>query len=385
MIKRKIVILGSSGSIGIQAFKTIDMLDNYEIVGAAVHTSIDILESQIRRYNIPFAAVYDEDKAKALKDRLSDSNTICYGGLEGLCRIIKESGADIVLNSVIGMVGLIPTLTAIDCGCDVALANKETLVSGGTLVMQRAAEKNVNIIPVDSEHSAIFQCLQGCNDKKEVKNIILTASGGPFFGWNKQQQKDITPSMALKHPNWSMGKKISIDSATLMNKGLEFIEAMHLFSVSYDKIKILVHKESIIHSMVEYVDNSVIAQLSMPDMTLPISYALNFPNRKTSPTPPLDLSKIGHLSFFEPDVENFECLKLAIESSKKLGTATAVLNGANEAAVELFLQNKIGFLDIPRLVKNAVLEHNFIKNPSLDEILSADVASRQCVLKQVNL
>ncbi|MDP4109996.1 MAG: 1-deoxy-D-xylulose-5-phosphate reductoisomerase, partial [Bacillota bacterium] len=286
--------------------------------------------------------------------------------------------ADTVLSSVVGMAGLKPTLAAIDAGKNIALANKEILVCAGKIIMERAKKRNVPILPVDSEHSALFQCING-EKKQYIKKMILTASGGPFFGKTPSEMESITPAQALNHPNWKMGRKITVDSATLMNKGLEFIEAMWLFDLTPSQISIVIHKESIVHSMVEFTDHSVIAQMSLPDMRLPIQYALSWPERSADLVPELDLTKIGSLTFFEPDFDSFKCLSLALQAAKLGGNSCAVLNGANEAAVDLFLRNKIGFNDIAEKVNTAILKIPYIKDPRLDDLLSCDREARSIV------
>ncbi|MBR2742059.1 MAG: 1-deoxy-D-xylulose-5-phosphate reductoisomerase [Clostridia bacterium] len=377
MDKKRIVILGLSGSIGRQALDVIDESDEFEIVGAAVNKSTGFLESEIEKRAIPMACAGNADAARDMAARVGGAHKI-YAGVSGMCDMIRDAAPDLVLNALGGMVGLCPTLAAIEAGCDVALANKETLVAGGTLVMDAAKKRGVKILPIDSEHSAIWQSLRS-GARGELSRLILTASGGPFREFTKEQMERVTVSDALKHPNWSMGPKITIDSATMMNKGLEFIEAMHLFSVSPDEIEIIIHPESIIHSAAEFCDGAVIAELGTPDMRLPIAYAINYERRAALPVKRLSLSDAGRLTFYKPDFERFPCLGLARESAEKLGTATVVLNGANEAAVELFLNNKAGFTDIARLVCDALSAHEYIKAPSLDEILAADEKARRRV------
>ena len=337
-MKRNISILGSTGSIGRQSLDVIAAC-GMSVAALTAHSSVDLMEQQVRQFKPELAVLMDEEAAKELKARIADTHTRVASGMEGLIEAASLPSADTVITAVVGMVGLRPTLAAIEAGKRIALANKETLVCAGELVMAAAARKGVEIVPVDSEHSALFQSLQGCADqKKEVKRLILTASGGPFFGWKKEALEGVTLEQALKHPNWSMGAKITVDSATLMNKGLEFIEAMHLYQMPPEKISIVVHRESIIHSLVEYCDNAVIAQLGSPDMRLPIQYALTWPERTPGPAEPLDLLKCGALTFAEPDPEAFPCLALALKAAATGGTAGAILNGANEAAVGLFLQ-----------------------------------------------
>jgi 1-deoxy-D-xylulose-5-phosphate reductoisomerase len=319
-----------------------------------------------------------EEAASALKLMISDLPTRVSWGEEGLIEAATLDGVDCVITAVVGMLGLKPTLAAIRAGKRIGLANKETLVCAGELVMAAAKRNGVEIVPVDSEHSALFQSLQGCRDQeKEIKRLILTASGGPFFGWKKEALEEVTLEQALKHPNWSMGAKITVDSATLMNKGLEFIEAMHLYQMPPEKISIVVHRESIIHSLVEYCDNAVIAQLGSPDMRLPIQYALTWPDRTEGPAEPLDLLKCGALTFAEPDYENFPCLGMAMEAARVGGTACVVLNGANEEAVAAYLRDEIGFYDISDSIRYALDTIPVIQNPTLEQILEADKQARQ--------
>ena len=376
-MKRNISILGSTGSIGRQSLDVIAAC-GMSVAALTANASVDLMEQQVRQFKPELAVLMDEAAAKELKARIADTDTRVASGMDGLIEAASLPSADTVITAVVGMVGLRPTLAAIEAGKRIALANKETLVCAGELVMAAAARKGVEIVPVDSEHSALFQSLQGCADqKKEVKRLILTASGGPFFGWKKEALEEVTLEQALKHPNWSMGAKITVDSATLMNKGLEFIEAMHLYQMPPEKISIVVHRESIIHSLVEYCDNAVIAQLGSPDMRLPIQYALTWPQRTDGPAEPLDLLKCGALTFAEPDPEAFPCLALALKAAAIGGTAGAILNGANEAAVGLFLQKKIGFMDISRRVARAMEEVPVVQNPTLDDVLNADRAARE--------
>ena len=377
-----ISILGSTGSIGTQALDVARKL-KLNICAITAHSNIDVLEQQVREFNPSLAVVFCEDKAKELKTKIADTNTKVLAGMEGLIEASTISSADMVLNSVVGMVGLLPTISAIKAGKDIALANKETLVAGGQLVMDALKENKVNMYPVDSEHSAIFQCLQGMNQKKELKKLILTASGGPFFGKKIEELKNVTVKDALNHPNWSMGAKITIDSASMMNKGLEIIEASWLFDMPQDKIDVVVHRESIIHSMIEFVDNSVIAQLGLPDMRIPIQYAITYPNRFESPLKELDLTEISNLSFFKPDYETFKCLSACKKAIEIGGSAPAIVNGANEVANKLFRDGKIKFLEIGELVTSAL--HNVEKNElkSVDDVLIADKSARQYVMDAV--
>ena len=379
-MKRKISILGSTGSIGRQSLDVIAAC-GMEVAALTANSSVELLEQQVRQFKPELAVLMDEKAANDLRVRIADTDTRVAWGMEGLIEAASLPSADTVITAVVGMVGLRPTLAAIEQGKRIALANKETLVCAGELVMAAAKRYGAEIVPVDSEHSALFQSLQGCRDqKKEVKRLILTASGGPFFGWKREQLEEVTLEQALKHPNWSMGAKITVDSATLMNKGLEFIEAMHLYAMDPDKISIVVHRESIIHSLVEYCDNAIIAQLGTPDMRLPIQYALTWPERTVGPAAPLDLLTCGSLTFAKPDMEAFPCLPLALQAARTGGTAGAVLNGANEAAVGQFLQKKIGFMDIARRVAYAMEQVKLVQNPNLEDVLQADRAAREAAL-----
>lgn len=383
MMINNISILGSTGSIGTQALDVVDKLGlNVSALTAA--SNIDLLEQQIRKYKPDLAVVFNEDKAKILKDNIKDTNTKVLAGMEGLIEAATISSADLVLNSVVGMVGLKPTLAAADAKKDIALANKETLVAGGKLVTDAVQKNGVKLLPVDSEHSAIFQCLQGMPEKKTLKRLILTASGGPFFGKTLDDLKNVSVEQALNHPNWSMGAKITIDSATMMNKGLEIIEARWLFDMPADKIDVVVHRESIVHSLIEYADNSVIAQLGMPDMRIPIQYAITYPKRYESPVNELSLSQIGKLTFFEPDYQTFECLRACKKALDMGGVATAVANGANEEANRLFREGKISFLEIGNLVMGAVDNIENFEPNTVDDVLRADSLARQFVLDKIN-
>lgn len=373
--QRTISVLGSTGSIGRQSLEVIAAL-GLSVGALAAHRSVDLLERQARQFAPRLVAVTDPAAAADLKVRLADTPVRVVSGEEGLLEAAVLPEADTVITAVVGVAGLTPTLAAIDAGKRIALANKETLVCAGELVMERAREKGVDIIPVDSEHSALFQCLEG-NGRGEVKRLILTASGGPFFGKKREELEHVTRAQALKHPNWSMGAKITIDSATMMNKGLEFIEAMRLYDMPPEKISIVIHRESIVHSLVEYCDGAVLAQLGAPDMRLPIQYALTWPERLSGPADPLDLLKCGPLHFAAPDLEAFPCLALAIRAAKTGGTAPALMNGANEVAVARFLADEIGFYDIPRLVEEALSQVSVVPAPGLEEIQAADAAGRQ--------
>ena len=378
-MSRRISILGSTGSIGRQSLEVIAACGM--TVGAlTANASVDRLEEQARRFRPELAVMMDERAAADLKVRLADTPTKVASGMEGLIEAAELPSADTVITAVVGMIGLKPTLAAIRARKRIALANKETLVCAGELVQKAAKEYGAEIVPVDSEHSALFQSLQGCRDRGEVKRLILTCSGGPFFGKKRKELRGMTRREALQHPNWSMGAKITIDSATLMNKGLEFIEAMHLYHMPPEKISIVIHRESIIHSLVEYCDNAMIAQLGTPDMRLPIQYALTWPRRTEGPAAPLDLCACGPLTFAQPDLDTFRCLDLALRAARTGGTAGAILNGANEAAVALFLEDKIGFLDIADRVERAMEQVKVVQDPTMTQILEADQAAREAVL-----
>lgn len=375
---KKISILGSTGSIGTQALDVIDKSENYEVVALTANFNIDLLEKQIQKFNPEIVAVGNVERARILRQRLSNKKVEILSGIDGLIAAATIDSADMVLNSVVGMVGLVPTLEAIKSHKTIALANKETLVAGGEIVTKLAKEKKVQMIPVDSEHSAIFQCLTS-GKKEEISKLILTASGGPFRGKNSKDLENVSLEDALAHPNWSMGKKISVDSATLMNKGLEVIEAKWLFDVDIDKIDVLVHPQSIIHSMVEYIDGSVIGQLGIHDMRIPIQYALSYPKREVNSLHKLDLAQIGQLTFEKPDNNTFPSLNLAIQSSRIGGTMPAVLNGANEMAVNMFLQKRIMFKEIPEIIESVMNSHKIVYNPTLDDVLQSDKWSRKQV------
>ena len=365
-----ISILGSTGSIGTQSLEVAKAHD-MQVHALAANRNITLLEQQTREYHPKKVCIFEESQYQELKQRLADLPVQVLCGMDGLCDIAADKNADILINSVVGMVGLLPTLTAISAGMDVALANKETLVAGGSLVMEQAARKGVHIYPVDSEHSAIFQCLQG-NRREQLNKIILTASGGPFFGKTRAELENVTVADALNHPNWSMGNKITIDSATLMNKGLEFIEAKWLFDLTPDQIEIVVHRQSVVHSAVEYQDCSVIAQLGVPDMKIPIQYALLYPERMPCPTKHLSLTDYGTLTFEKPDMENFEGLPLAFAAAKAGGSMPTVFNAANERAVSKFLNRKIGFLDIYEIIKTCMDAHKVIEAPTVEQILQCE-------------
>lgn len=381
-MRKNIVVLGSTGSIGVKALKIAPNL-NIAVKGLAVFGNIKLLEEQSRKFLPEAVAVFDEAAAKSLRENLKDTAVKVLAGMDGLCEVAALESAELVLNAVSGMIGLRPTLCAIEAEKDIALANKETLVAGGALVMQRAREKNVQLLPVDSEHSAIFQCLQSCKDKKLLKKLILTASGGPFFDKDIDFLRTVTKREALSHPNWSMGPKITVDSATMMNKGLEVIEAAWLFDVSPEEIEVVVHRESIIHSMIEFVDNSVLAQLGVPDMAIPIQYALTYPERAASIVEPLNLTQLGRLTFYEPKNDIFRGINLCKEALRMGGTMPAIVNGANEEAVRLFLEGKISFLEITDVVQMAMRSCKSADISSLKDILQADEVARGFVKENI--
>lgn len=383
-MEKNLSILGSTGSIGCQALSVARRL-RLPVSALAANSNIDLLETQIREFRPQLVAVFDLEAAKRLKLAVSDCDVKVVSGLDGLCEAATIPQSNMVLNSVVGMIGLQPTMAAIAAGKTIALANKETLVAGGSLVMDAAKEQGVSIIPVDSEHSAIFQCLQGCRNPSEVERIILTASGGPFFGKTKSELEHVTLEQALRHPNWSMGKKITIDSATMMNKGLEVIEAAWLFDLPVEKIDVVVHRESIVHSMVEFQDASVIAQMGVPDMRLPIQYAITYPNRIPSDVKRLDLTTCGNLTFYPPD-EIFTCLWACKRALQRGGLAAAAANGANEMAVQLFMDGKIRFLEIGTLVTAAMeRQPDVAQVTSVEQVLEADRAARAFVRETVGV
>ncbi len=378
---KTISVLGSTGSIGTQALE-IAKMHNIRVIALAAKSNAQLLIEQAKEFNCKYVCIYDEDKLELLKNAFSGTDTVVLSGMDGLCKLATLSEVDIVLNSVVGMVGLKPTLSAIKAHKDIALANKETLVAGGELVIKAAKENGVTIYPVDSEHSAIFQCLQG-NDKKQLSKIILTASGGPFFKKTKQDLKNVSIEDALNHPNWSMGKKITIDSATLMNKGLEFIEAIWLFDLKPEQIEILIQRESVIHSAVEYNDHSVIAQLGVPDMKIPIQYALLYPQRVDCPTKPLSLADYGTLTFDRPNFETFDCLSACIKAISMGGAMPAMVNGANEEAVSQFLTGNISFLQIGELVMSVTEELENESINSLEDVFRVDAKAREFIKKKI--
>ena len=371
-----ISLLGSTGSIGKQTLEVCDAL-GIRVLALTANRNVELLEEQCRKYRPRLAVCMDPGAADDLRVRLADTDVKVASGMEGLLEaaVIEDAGA--VVQAVMGMVGLRPALAALRRGRRLALANKETLVCAGELVMETAKAYGGEVIPVDSEHSALFQCLQANRDRGEVKRLILTASGGPFFGRTLDEMEHMTVKDALNHPNWSMGAKITVDSATMMNKGLEVIEAMRLYEMPLEKLSVVIHRESIIHSLVEYCDNAILAQLGAPDMRLPIQYALTFPHRVPGPAKELDLFSCKALTFHAPDLKNFPCLALALEAAKEGGTKTAVLNGANEAAVGKFLRGEISFGEIARRVERAMDTVGAVRAPTLDDILAADSAARE--------
>lgn len=373
---KTIALLGATGSIGRQTLEVVREL-GLSVAALTAHTQIDLLERQARQLMPRLAVLYDETAAQELRRRLRGTGIEVMAGEEGLLAAATLPEADTVVTAVMGSVGLKPTLAAIRQGKRIALANKETLVCAGELIMDAAAQYGAEIVPVDSEHSAVFQCLQGCRDRGEVKRILLTCSGGPFYGRTFEELERVTAADALRHPNWHMGPKITVDSATLMNKGLEIIEAMRLYRLPAEQVQAVIHRQSIVHSLVEYRDGALLAQLGTPDMKLPIRYALTYPYRAESPDAPLDLLTCGALTFAPPDETAFPCLRLARQAAKTGGTACAILNGANEAAVGLFLAGEIGFNDIPRRVERAMERVPVQYKPSLADILEADGAARR--------
>ncbi|MBR4990916.1 MAG: 1-deoxy-D-xylulose-5-phosphate reductoisomerase [Oscillospiraceae bacterium] len=372
-------ILGSTGSIGRQSLDIISRLPDVKVAALTAGTSVERMAQQCREFLPELAVMATYEAAQALSEAIKDLPIRVNWGEEGLIEAATVEKADCVITAVVGMVGLKPTLAAIRAGKRIGLANKETLVCAGELVMDEAEKYGVEIIPVDSEHSAIFQCLMGSGEKKEIKRLILTCSGGPFFGMTREQLQTVTKADALKHPNWKMGAKITIDCSTLMNKGLEVIEAMRLYRVPLDQVDVVIHRQSIVHSMVEFVDGAVMAQMGTPDMRLPIQLALTYPERLPCPVDALDLLTCGALTFSKPDLENFPCLALAYRCARLGGTACPAMNGANEEAVAMYLRDEIGFYDIYRLVNAAVEAVPFIQNPTLEEILETDRLARQAV------
>ena len=378
-MSKTISILGSTGSIGRQTLDVAEQM-GLRVAALTANASVERMEAQARQFRPRLAVMTDESAARDLAVRLADTETKVLGGFDALTEAATAEEADTVVTAVVGMVGLKPTLAAIEAKKRIALANKETLVCAGQLVMDAADRWGAEIVPVDSEHSAIFQCVQGCADRGEIKRLILTCSGGPFYGMTYEEVGKMTKADALRHPNWKMGPKITVDCATLMNKGLEVIEAMRLYRLPLEQVSVVIHRQSIAHSLVEYRDGAVLAQLGTPDMRLPIRYAMTYPNRGVNPAEPLDLLTCPPLTFAAPDRETFPCLRLAEEAATEGGTACAILNGANEEAVRLFLADRVGFHDIHRLVAKARAEVPVVQDPSLEEILAADAAARRSVL-----
>ena len=368
---KKIAILGSTGSIGTQTLEVVRANKDIEVTALAAGSNIDLLEKQIREFSPKIAAVWNEEKAKELKDRVRDLDIRVESGMDGLLAVATELGAEIVVTAVVGMIGIRPTIAAMNAGKDIALANKETLVTAGHIIMSLAKEKHVRILPVDSEHSAIFQSLNGETGNK-IHKILLTASGGPFRGWTREQMKGVQVEDALKHPNWTMGRKITIDSSTMVNKGLEVMEARWLFGVEMDQVQVVVQPQSVIHSMVEYEDGAVIAQLGTPDMKLPIQYALYYPERRFLAGDRLDFAKLAQITFEAPDFENFHGLSLAYKAGRRGGTLPTVFNAANERAVQKFLDREIGYLSITDMIEAAMEHHTVKENPTVEEILAVE-------------
>lgn len=368
---KKIAILGSTGSIGTQTLEVVRANKDIEVTALAAGSNIDLLEKQIREFSPKIAAVWNEEKAKELKDRVRDLDIRVESGMDGLLAVATELSAEIVVTAVVGMIGIRPTIAAMNAGKDIALANKETLVTAGHIIMPLAKEKHVRILPVDSEHSAIFQSLNGETGNK-IHKILLTASGGPFRGWTREQMKGVQVEDALKHPNWTMGRKITIDSSTMVNKGLEVMEARWLFGVEMDQVQVVVQPQSVIHSMVEYEDGAVIAQLGTPDMKIPIQYALYYPERRFLAGDRLDFAKLAQITFEAPDFENFHGLSLAYKAGRRGGTLPTVFNAANERAVQKFLDREIGYLTITDMIEAAMEHHTVKENPTVEEILAAE-------------
>lgn len=375
---KKVAILGSTGSIGTQTLEVARENGDLQITALAAGGNVDLMEKQIREFHPVLAAMWTEEKAKELRDRVKDLPVKVVSGMDGLLEVATDPASEILVTAIVGMIGIRPTIAAMKAGKDIALANKETLVTAGHIIMPLAEECHVKILPVDSEHSAIFQCLNG-EHKDQLKKILLTASGGPFRGKKKEELKNVQVEDALKHPNWSMGRKITIDSATLVNKGLEMMEARWLFGVEPKDIQIVVQPKSIIHSMVEFVDGAVIAQLGTPDMKLPIQYALYYPNRRHLPGDRLDFWTLNQITFEKPDMENFPGLKLAFDAAAAGGTMPTVYNAANERAVAKFLDRKIGFLDIPEIIGSCMAEHKVTENPTVEQILETEAATYELI------
>lgn len=377
-MKKNIAILGSTGSIGTQTLEVAKAL-NIKVNAISGNKNIALLEKQAREFKPEIIAVFEEKNAKKLKENIKDLNSKVVCGMEGLCEISSMPQSEILVTAISGMIGLQPTIAGINSKKDIALANKETLVAGGNLIMHLAKKNKVKILPVDSEHSAIFQCLQGMHSKSDLKRLILTASGGPFFGKTKKELENVTLKKALNHPNWNMGAKITIDSATMMNKGLEIIEAVHIFGMPQEKIDVIVHRESIVHSMIEYKDGSIIAQMGIPSMKTPIQYALTYPERKPSKLENLDLFKVKQLSFYKPDNNVFEAINICRNAIKQGGNKPIIINSANEEAVGLFLKNRIKFTDITKIIKKCEKHFDYEKINNLNNILDTDQKTRQYV------
>ena len=384
-MEKKISILGSTGSIGTQTLDIVRQNPGIKVRGLCARSNVKLMEAQIREFQPELVCMTDETAAKQLKTAVADTDTRVIGSLEGLNEVASMKDCDTVVTAVVGIAGLAPTICAVKAGKDIALANKETLVAGGHIVTKLAAEYGVKLLPVDSEHSAIFQCLQGCTDKRQVKKIILTASGGPFFGKKRPELETITPQEALRHPNWDMGAKVTIDSSTLVNKGLEVIEAKWLFDMDIDDITVLVHRQSIVHSMVEYTDNGIIAQLGVPDMRLPIQYALTYPDRMPMRGNALRFSDYPALTFEKPDMETFSALSLAYQAGRAGGLLPVAFNSADEAAVQYFLEGKLPYLGIAEAIAYAMGQTVNIPFPTLGQIWETDQAAREAVLKFISL
>lgn len=368
---RHLAILGSTGSIGTQTLEVVDNNEDMKVVSLAAGSNIDLVEQQIRKYHPEVVCIYQEDKARELARRVTDETVSVLYGMDGLIACATAASADVVVAAVVGMIGIRPVIEAIRCGKDIAFANKETLVTAGHIIMPMIRKYQVLLTPVDSEHAAIFQCLNG-EHHGEIAKILLTASGGPFRGRKKEELASVTVEDALKHPNWTMGRKITIDSSTMVNKGLEVMEARWLFDVDYDHIQVVIQPQSVIHSMVEFVDGAVMAQLGTPDMKLPIQYALTYPQRRNLPGERLDFSKLTDITFEKPDPDTFRGLSLAYQAGREGGSMPTVFNAANEKAVAMFLNREIGYPDIPRIIEEAMMDHHKIADPSLEEILAVE-------------
>lgn len=368
---RHLAILGSTGSIGTQTLEVVDNNEDMKVVSLAAGSNIDLVEQQIRKYHPEVVCIYQEDKARELARRVTDETVSVLYGMDGLIACATVASADVVVAAVVGMIGIRPVIEAIRCGKDIAFANKETLVTAGHIIMPMIRKYQVLLTPVDSEHAAIFQCLNG-EHHGEIAKILLTASGGPFRGRKKEELASVTVEDALRHPNWTMGRKITIDSSTMVNKGLEVMEARWLFDVDYDHIQVVIQPQSVIHSMVEFVDGAVMAQLGTPDMKLPIQYALTYPQRRNLPGERLDFSKLTDITFEKPDPDTFRGLSLAYQAGREGGSMPTVFNAANEKAVAMFLNREIEYLDIPRIIEEAMMDHRKIADPSLEEILAVE-------------